>query len=155
MIWNSISAVVRAAILCIVCALETTGVLPFITFYLYAHFLRYEKNVYEHIIFVCVMILILGITTQLPWLVLSIGMCVYAAGSLWTQRVVPRNHVEKMQAAGAIMAGCTLALYWHSSSCISQWPLITTYALLVFFYAVWSDNRKSGKRVHNWLSLNQ
>lgn len=155
MIWHSISAVVRAAVLCIVCAIETTGAFPFITFYLYAHFLQYEKNVFEHFIFVCIMVLILGITTQLPWLMLSIGMCVYAASGLWVQTSIPRSHTEKMQAVGAIVAGCALGFYWHSSSFISQWLLISAYALLLFFYATWSDTRKNGRKIHNWLSLNQ
>ncbi len=145
----------KALVLMLCCVIESSSLFPFFTLFLYSVWTSQEKNVFEHAFFIFVLILILGITIPLSWVVLSVLVCVTAALSIVITTKIPRQYSNKGRALLAIVVGTVLVYIWQAESFKAQWMSLVIYAGCLFIYAIWLDMQVRKQKIHNWLSLNQ
>ncbi len=155
MILHGAILIFKALVLMLCCVIESSSVFPLFTLFLYSVWTSQEKNIFEHAFFIFVLVLILGITISLSWVVLSTLVCVTAAVSVLITTKMPRNLKNKGRAVLAIVMGSMLVYLWHAETLKAQWIGLSIYAGCLFIWAVWLDMQTRKQKTHNWLSFNQ
>lgn len=155
MILHGATLVFKALVLMLCCVIESSGLFPMFTLFLYSVWTSQEKNIFEHVFFIFVLILILGIAIPLSWQVLSILVCVTAAASRVITTKMSNQHKNKGRALVAIVTGSVLVYVWQAEAFKAQWMSLVIYAGCLFVYAVWLDMQVRKQKTHNWLSFSQ
>lgn len=155
MILHGMILIFKALVLMLCCVIESSGLFPMFTLFLYSVWTSQEKNIFEHAFFIFVLILILGIAIPLSWQVLSTLACVSAAGSRVIAIKTPNQHRNKARAVLAIFLGSLMVYLWQAETFRAQWTSLVIYAGCLFIYAVWLDMQARKRKTHNWLSFNQ
>ncbi len=155
MIMHAAILIFKALVLMLCCVIESSSLFPFFTLFLYSIWTSQEKNILEHAFFICILILILGVTIPLSWVVLSALVCVTAAVSVVITTKMVKQHRNKGRAVLAIFMGTVLVYLWHPETLKAQWMGLGIYAGCLFISAVWLDMQIRKQKTHNWLSFNQ